>query len=108
MSVFLCDVLPGTDIAQTIVKAFHACKMAVIMGTTTYGTNTDAGYSTFEELRLIHDEGKPFFLIKMCKNFAQLETRMRLSKSIMHFEWTPGTPLPATLPQEIVRKLKSI
>ena len=44
----------------------------------------------------------------MCDDFEELETSMRLSKSIMYSMWTPGTPLPAALPQEIIRKLNSI
>jgi hypothetical protein len=47
ISTFLCDVLPGDDIARAISGALNKCHLAVIMGTSTYGTDTGFGCSTF-------------------------------------------------------------
>jgi WD40 repeat protein len=108
ISTFLCAVEPGGDICTEIVNALHDCQLAIIMGTKTYGKNTRAGYSTFEELRFIIDELKPFFLVKMCGKFEERETRFRLGSSVSYFLWTPGHPIPADLVTKIVEKLSSV
>ena len=77
------------------------------MGTLTYGYDTGAGFSTFEEMRFILTR-KPYFLIKMCSDFQDAETQLRLSISIMYIPWTPGEPLPAGLVDHIVDKLNSL
>ena len=63
--------------------------MVVIMGSKTYGKETASRYSTFQELRFIDDERKPFFLIKMCDKFEEPETRFRLNDSIAYINWMP-------------------
>jgi WD40 repeat protein len=108
ISTFLCAVEPGGDICTEIVNALHACQLAIIMGTKTYGKNTRAGYSTFEELRFIINEPKPFFLVKMCNRFEEPETRFRLDSSVSYFPWAPGHPLLADLVTKIVEKLSTV
>jgi hypothetical protein len=54
ITTFLCAVPCGGDIAPEVVNALHDCKLVIIMGTKTYGKDTGAGFSTFEELRFIH------------------------------------------------------
>jgi hypothetical protein len=107
ISTFLCAVQPGGDIAREIVHALHGCKLAIIMGTRTYGRDTGVGYSTFEELRYIHEQKKPFFLVKMCRRFEQEETIFRLGSSISYFEWLSG-PMPEDLVTQITEKLHRI
>ena len=62
------------------------------MGSKTYlcQGNRSSRYSTFQELRFIDDERKPFFLIKMCDKFEEAETRFRLNDSIAFIQWMPG------------------
>jgi hypothetical protein len=108
ISTFLCAVNPGGDIAREIVNALHGCQLAIIMGTKTYGKDTGAGFSTFEELRFIINERKPFFLVKMCERFEEHETRFRLDSSVAYYQWPPGHPLPADLVPKIVEKLSSV
>jgi hypothetical protein len=108
ISTFLCAVDPGGDICSEIVNALHACQLTIIMGTKTYGKNTRAGYSTFEELRFIINEPKPFFLVKMCDRFEEPETRFRLDSSVSYFPWAPGLPMPVDLVTKIVEKLSSV
>jgi hypothetical protein len=107
ISAFLCAVHPVGDIAREIVNALHGCQLAIIMGTKTYGKDTGAGFSTFEELRFIHKK-KPFFLVKMCDVFEEPETVFRLDDSVSYFQWTPGHPLPADIVTKIVEKLSSV
>jgi hypothetical protein len=108
ISTFLCAVQSGEDIKREIVKALHGCQLAIIMGTRTYGKDTGAKFSTFEELRFIINELKPFFLVKMCDRFDEAETRFSLGDSVMYFQWLPDHPIPEDLVPEIVEKLASI
>ena len=90
MSAFLCEIPEGDDIARNVINALTKCEMVVIMGSKTYGKETSSRYSTFQELRFIDDERKPFFLIKMCDKFEEAETRFRLNDSIAFIKWMPG------------------
>lgn len=108
LKVFLCNVEPGDDIAATVIRALSECKLAVILGTRTYGQKTESGFSTFEELRFIFEENKPFFLVKMCDKFDVVETRFRLTSDISYYRWRPQSPSerpPAQLSQRIIAKL---
>jgi hypothetical protein len=108
ISAFLCAVHPGGDICREVVNALHGCQLAIIMGTRTYGKDTGAGFSTFEELRFIHGQKKPFFLIKMCERFEEPETTFRLDSSVSYFQWFSGRPMPNDLVPKILEKLTSI
>ncbi len=108
LSVFLCDVAPGGDIAQTVIRTLSNCKMAVILGTKTYGQKTKSGFSNFEELRHIINEQKDYFLIKMCDRFEEEETRFRLPPDISYYLWKPvgaaRKQVPGDLVEQIVKK----
>jgi hypothetical protein len=107
ISTFLCAVHPGGDIALEIVNALRNCQLAIIMGTKTYGKDTGIGYSTFEELRYIHEQRKPFFLVKMCNRFEVEETIFRMGNSVSYFLWLPVCPMPGDLVPKILEKLES-
>jgi hypothetical protein len=108
ISTFLCAVHPGGDIALEIVNALRNCQLAIIMGTKTYGKDTGIGYSTFEELRFIHGQKKPFFLVKMCEKFEEPETIFRLDSSVSYFQWLSEHPLADDLVDKIIEKLTSV
>jgi hypothetical protein len=113
VSAFLCDIPEGQDLANAVVMALTHCKLAVILGTKTYGQKTCSGFSTFEELRFIINEQKPHFLVKMCTEFEEAETRFRLSPDISYFPWQPGSDaerqrLPAGLVDKIIRRLQDV
>ena len=82
--------------------------MAIIMGTETYGKQTDSSVSTYHELHYINDDKKPFFLIKMCSQFLEPYTRMVLHKDVSHFPWTPGQPIPPDLKERILSKYRGL
>jgi WD40 repeat protein len=105
ISTFLCAVESGGDIKREIVHALHGCQLAIIMGTKSYGKDTGAGFSTFEELRYIHEQRKPFFLVKMCDIFEEHETIFCLPKSVAYFQWPAGHPMPDDLVPKIIEKL---
>ena len=89
MSVFLCDVPPGENLARAVVGALTRCKLAVILGTKTYGQKTASTFSTYEELQYIVDERKPFFLVKMCDAFEEEHARFNLPSTISYYAWQP-------------------
>jgi len=108
LSVFLCAVDPGDDIAKVIVSALANCKMVVILGTKTYGLETDCKFSTYQELRYIIDQTKPFFLVKMCDQFEQQPTKFWLPNTVSYFPWQPKgaerKQIPSTLLQQILKR----
>ncbi|EGD82434.1 hypothetical protein PTSG_03080 [Salpingoeca rosetta] len=87
-SVFLCAVAPGGDIATAIIDALHSCKMVIILGSPTYGEKTENKFiSTFEELRYIIHQDKPFFLVKMCAKFLAPAAQFYLTNTIAYHAW---------------------
>jgi hypothetical protein len=113
VSTFLCDVPEGQDLANAVVMALTHCKLVVILGTKTYGKQTACGFSTFEELRYIFEVNKPFFLVKMCTEFEEAETRFRLPSSISYFPWQPASAaererLPAGLVDRVISRLQDV
>lgn len=107
ISTFLWKDLPG-DEGPEIINALSCCQLTVIMGSKTYGKNTNDRFSTYEELRFIQDEKKPFFLVKMCEIFEEKETKFRLNDSISSLQWLPGASMPDDLVPTIIEKLASI
>jgi hypothetical protein len=113
ISTFLCDIPEGQDLANAVVMALTHCKLAVILGTKTYGKKTASSFSTFEELRYIVNERKPFFLVKMCTEFEEAETRFRLPPDISYFPWQPANDakreqLPAGLVDRVARRVQEV
>lgn len=113
ISAFLCDIPEGQDLAGAVIAALTYCRLAVILGTKTYGKKTESGFSTFEELRYIFEEKKPFFLVKMCNEFAEHETRFRLTSSISYFPWQAATEaerkqLAPGLVDRVVKRLEDV
>ncbi|EGD82196.1 hypothetical protein PTSG_02868 [Salpingoeca rosetta] len=111
LKVFLCEVPPGSNIAKVVIRALHGCRMAVILGTRTYGKETDSSFSTFDELQYIVDRRKPFFLVKMCDDFEEPEAQFHLRSNVAYFAWTPknedtNISVPPPLVDDIVGKLK--
>eukprot|EP00733_Pompholyxophrys_punicea_P001591 Pompholyxophrys_punicea_v1_NODE_851_length_1214_cov_3.240725.p1 type:complete len:140 gc:universal NODE_851_length_1214_cov_3.240725:128-547(+) len=104
VSVYLCEVLAGLDIQQNIVAALAEAHLVIIMGSKTYGEKTDSHFSTHQELCFILEEEKPFFLIKMCDDFASLITRFSLPKKFSYFTWDDG-PIPNDLVPAILQRL---
>lgn len=87
LRVFLCDVRTGNDAGRAIIQALSECRMVVVLGTRTYGKQTKASYSTYQELRYIMEERKPFFLIKMCNAFTEHAARFHLTGTTQHHPW---------------------
>ena len=113
MSVFLCDVAPGENLASAVVNALTHCKLAVIFGTETYGQETASSFSTFQELRYIVDKKKPFFLLKMCDAFVEARTDFHLPSTISYYPWRPATEqernaAPPDLIEQIVSRLETV
>lgn len=100
---------PGEDIGQTVARKLLRCRMAVILGTTTYGKETSIKFSTAQELRCIIDHDKPFFLVKMCDKFSEDIANFHLPPSISCYRWQPdqdaAIDVPPDLVERIVRKL---
>ena len=66
LKTFVCAVPVGEDISKQIAKALAECKLAIILGSETYGQETESFFSTYNELAFILAEKKPFYLVKTC------------------------------------------
>ena len=97
------------EIVTNIAKA----EMVVILGTKTYGVDTGAAFSTFQELEFIVNERKPMFLVKMCDRFETAHARFYLGGNIAHHAWMPQTEaeqqnVPDDLVDAIIHKFESL
>ena len=111
--VFLCSEKPGADVKEVIVENIDACRLAVIMGSRTYGSKGTTKFSTREELNFIIEEEKPRYLVKMCDRFDDAMARFSLGKTVLYKLWIPKTESeknnpPADLVTEILEKLAQI
>jgi hypothetical protein len=114
ISAFVCDSLPGDDIAAPIANAVDACELFVVLGTAGYGKPGDCKFSTREELQfaVAIDHGKPFFLIKRCSladplTFEDPLTRQYLPDNMLFDVWPPYNPIPKDLVEHIRAKLEA-
>ncbi|EGD73400.1 hypothetical protein PTSG_05095 [Salpingoeca rosetta] len=55
--------------------AIHSADLIIILGTTSFGTKTDAVFNTYEELQLIFKSKKSVVLLQMCPEFSFPATR---------------------------------
>ncbi len=108
ISVFMSDNEFGQSIAESVAKAIGDCDLLVVLGTETYGEDTDGNCGTLAEMRYFIDRRKPFFLVKMCEKFKHAETRFNFPSQVLHFPWELVKPMPPELPIRIRDKLKDI
>jgi hypothetical protein len=85
--------LPGgnpnvADLGIIIPTALANAKMAIVIGSKTYGKKTESPFSTFEEMQFIlrEREKKPMFLLKMCEEWEEPQTRVMIG-SRKHKKW---------------------
>jgi hypothetical protein len=108
--IFVCDEAAGTNLMEVIVKNISSCRLAIVMGSRTYGQKTASAFSTFEELQYIKGKNKPMFLVKMCDEFASELADFALI-STMYEQWKPSNQFekenpPPGLVEKIVDKLR--
>eukprot|EP00912_Choanoflagellata_sp_UC4_P000282 UC4_evm1s179 len=110
ISAYVCKVESGDNIMKDIMKNLKAAKLAIIMGSRTYGAKGSSNFSTQNELEFIMNPnyGKPFYLIKMCDVFEEAMAQMLLPDSISYDVWMPGKPMPSDLIDKIVKKFKGV
>jgi len=84
VSTFVCAVPVGESIAKQIIDNLMHCKLAVILGSETYGQQTDSPFSTYDELTALRDHKIPFFLVKTCAEFKEAHAKFHLPPSISY------------------------
>jgi hypothetical protein len=76
---FLSGTNPnGSNLGIIIPTALANAKMAIVMGSETYGKKTESNFSTFEEMQFILSEEKPMFLLKMCEEWEEPQTKVMM------------------------------
>jgi hypothetical protein len=76
----------GTNIGIAIPTALKNAKMAIIMGSETYGKKTASNCSTFEEMDYILRK-KPMFLLKMCEEWEEPQTDVMMGSHFLSKKW---------------------
>ena len=103
----------GATIGRIIPDALGRSRMAVVMGTETYGLDTGSNFGTLQEMQFIlkyfkRDKGRAFFPIKMCHAFdqsvPQTEMSMFMSDGNKYYVWVP-TPAKTAPPDAILEEL---
>jgi hypothetical protein len=77
----------GTMLPIIISTALCNAKMAIIMGSKTYGRRTTNVCSTFQEMHHILSENKPMFLLKMCEEWEEYQTRLMMGSIHKFSRW---------------------
>ena len=85
-------------------------KLIIVFGSKTYGSKTASKCSTYHEINFIMDDHKPFFLVKMCKQFDLASTRVLLNRDIAYQNWyaQDKPDIPCGLVDAILTKLETI
>lgn len=109
LDVVLLDNLVNCDnISKAVSNGLSKAKLVVIFGTVDYGKETSVNFSTDGELQLALDDKVPLYLIKMCDNFEDANTRMRLPSSLLNIKWMPNEPRPLDIVDKIYAKFKTL
>jgi len=96
VTCFLSGGNPNSaNLGLLIPTALANAKMAIVMGSQTYGKKTASNFSTFEEMQYILSKQKPMFLLKMCHTWEEPQAEVMLG-SRKYKQW------PNRLTQEIV------
>jgi hypothetical protein len=66
---FLCEVEVGGDVEKEVVQHVVRAPLVTVMGTRTYGKETTASFSAYQELRFVVERKKPIFLVTICHDF---------------------------------------
>ena len=106
ISSYICQTMAGKNIVDDIVSHLEHAKLAVIMGSETYGAQGTTKFTTKQELNSIVSEEIPFVLVKMCKKFAEFSTRFKLPEEIAYVRWDKGTSMPGNLVAKIKARLR--
>jgi hypothetical protein len=110
VTVFLCSVHAGESIVKAVTKNLYEAKLVVILGTKTYGKETESSFSTFKELTYTMEKKKPFFLIKMCDRYEEYLADVYFDSSVAYHPWLGQDhgKLPTDLIQAILIRLASL
>ena len=110
ITCFLCAVHEGYSITKAVFTNLVKAELVVILGTATYGKETDSSCSTHQELMYVMDKKKPFFLIKMCDKYEEAAADFYFPSNVAYYPWMPKEHgvLPKELIPRIIEKLNKV
>ena len=111
LTVFLSDYKPGENLGKGIAEALQNCRIVVVLASKTYGLATNDMFDTGREVKFVLDQKKPFFFVRMIpfgEKWEQPETTLAFPSSIMQVLWLPGEPMPASIADDILKKLRAL
>ena len=65
----MVDARAGEDFGKMTRHYLYKTKVMVIIACNEYGAKTKNGYSSFHELQIAYENGKPLIIVQMCKNW---------------------------------------
>ena len=81
----------GTNLGIINPTALDNAKMAIIMGSKTYGKETENTCSTYEEMQFILNQvkvkKKSMFLLKMCEEWKESQTKVSMGSCYKFRRW---------------------
>jgi hypothetical protein len=109
VTVFLCSVHSGDSILKAVAKNLFEAELVVILGTKTYGKETESSYSTCKELQYTMEKKKPFFLVKMCDCYEEYLADFYFDSTVAYHFWPVKDhgKLPMDLTGAILAKLNN-
>jgi len=108
---FLSDFVAGDDLQTRIADALAACRLVIILASSSYGKATNDMFDTGREMDFVLGERKPYYLVRMIPweaVWAENKTVLAFPKSIMMKIWQPGSAMPTDLVDEVCRKLAAV
>ena len=109
LKVFIADASPGGSLPSVVAAALASCSLAVILASRSYGRHVRAAFDTASEMNYIIAQQKEYYLVRMLApdaSFDEPHTTMAFPPSIMYKLWMPGEPMPDTLADEIVGRVR--
>ena len=101
----IIDMEAGSDIDAEIFSKIERCGTFLVFGTSRYGEDTGNSASTYYEYKHAVDRKKRIILIRMIpfdEDFKELQGRVIFSANKLEICWMPGTPMPISLPEQIM------
>eukprot|EP01047_Picozoa_sp_COSAG01_P077265 COSAG01_NODE_13854_length_1526_cov_5.946741_1_plen_317_part_01 len=104
----IIDMMAGGDIDAAVQRGIEASDTFVIFGSAKYGENTGNMACTYYESKFAWDRKKRIILIRMIpfdQEFEFEQARFLFGLNMLVIPWLIGTPMPADLPDQILRAM---
>jgi hypothetical protein len=106
----IINMLAGGDINKEVFQWIEHCDTFVVFGSARYGEDTGNQACTHYEYQHAFAKKKRIILLRMIppeREFEELQARVIFGANKLVLPWMIGKPVPADLPDQILRALES-